>query len=158
MTLESIFGFWLLIESRYSKSARCLSSWWLEMLFIQVCSIEINFEYCLLAWVDLIHRCFFDSRWSSSLNHVMVIFVLDLQPSFNSIGLNRYGILKLVLFQTLCRHSLAIDSGVNHRLTLFYHRNSDRLIYLVPILNITVFLMKTKSCWEMVNLNQDNVE
>ena len=144
MTLESIFWFWLLIEFRYSKSSRCLSTRGLEMLFIQVCSIEINFEYCLLAWVDLIHRCFFDSRWSSSLNYVMVIFVLDLQPSFYSTRFNRYGILILVLFQTLCRHSLAIDSGSNHRLTLFHHRNPDRLTYNVPILCITVFLNENK--------------
>ena len=58
VTLASISEYWILIVFRYSKSSKCRATW-----FIRESSIEINFEYCV-DWFDLIHRCFFHSRWS----------------------------------------------------------------------------------------------
>ena len=85
VTLASISEYWILIVFRYSKSSKCRSIWWLAWSFIRVYWIEINFEYCLLdlIWFDLIHRCFFDSRWSCQRHSV--IQTLDIQTSFHSI-------------------------------------------------------------------------
>ena len=47
--LESILKYWKLIWSRYSESSKCLST-----LFIQICSIEINIEYCLIDLISFI--------------------------------------------------------------------------------------------------------
>ena len=49
VTLESISDYWILIVFRYFKSSRCQAT-----LFIQVCSIKINFEYCLLDLISFI--------------------------------------------------------------------------------------------------------
>ena len=55
--LESISEYWILIEFRYSKTAKGQSAW-----CIQARSIEINFEYGLLDGFVFTHRCFFHSR------------------------------------------------------------------------------------------------
>ena len=49
VTLESIIEYWILIVSRYSKSSKCQTT-----LFIQVCSIKISFEYCLIDLISFI--------------------------------------------------------------------------------------------------------
>ena len=47
--LESILKYWKLIWSRYSESSKCRST-----LFILVCSMEINIEYCLIDLISFI--------------------------------------------------------------------------------------------------------
>ena len=49
VTLESISEYWILMVFRYSKSSKCQTAW-----FIQVRSIEINFEYCLIDLISFI--------------------------------------------------------------------------------------------------------
>ena len=54
VTLESISDYCILIVFRYSKSSKCQSTWWLVGSSIPVCSIEINFEYCLIDLISFI--------------------------------------------------------------------------------------------------------
>ena len=49
VTLESISDYWILIVFRYSKTSKCQAT-----LFILSCSIEINFEYCLIDLISFI--------------------------------------------------------------------------------------------------------
>ena len=49
VTLESISKYWILIVFRYSKSSKCQAT-----LFILDCSMEINFEYCLIDLISFI--------------------------------------------------------------------------------------------------------
>ena len=125
VTLESISEYWILIVYRYSKSSKCQST-----QFIPMGSIEINFEYWLFDWFDFIHRCFFHSRWSCQIR--LVIPSLDLHIHsfipFHSTSFNDHWIFNaysVCLFQTPYHHSLVIDLGSNHRLTLFHHHNPN---------------------------------
>ena len=70
VTLESISEYWILMVFRYSKSSKCQSTWWL-FLSIRVCSIEINFEYCL---IDLIS--FIDVSPSSTKSIILICSVI----------------------------------------------------------------------------------
>ena len=76
----------------------------------------------LFDWFDFIHRCCFHSRWSCQ--NRSVIPSLDLHTSFHSTSLNEHWIFNaysVCLFQTPYHHSLVIDLGSNHWLTLFHH-------------------------------------
>ena len=49
VTLESTSEYWILMLFRYSKSSKSRS-----IIFIWECSIEINFEYCLIDLISFI--------------------------------------------------------------------------------------------------------
>ena len=95
----------------------------MSIWMIHSCGFDRNQFRVLIDWFDFIHRCSFHSRWSCT-NQAEVIPSLDLQTSLHSTSFNDHWIFNaysVCLFQTPHHHSLVIDLGSNHRLTLFHH-------------------------------------
>ena len=120
VTLESNSEYWILMVFRYSKSSKCQSAYWLSSSTPDS-SIEINFEYWLIDFISFIEvsSILADRFW-----FWLLIPSLDLHIPFHSTSFNDHWIINaylLCLFQTPYHHSLVIDLGSNHRLTLFHH-------------------------------------
>ena len=125
VTLESISEYWILMLYRYSKSSKCPIPYWLYSS-IPICSMEINFEYWLIDFISSIDVSSILADlvpWSNQwFKHW--IYTLHSIPLRSMIIV--YSMLTLyILFQTPNLHSLVIDLGSNHRLTLFHHHNPD---------------------------------
>lgn len=72
VALDSILQYRTLILCRYSKS----TNYWFAWVFSKY-RFKINFEYCLLDRLILIHRCVFYSRWFSQYWRIVVDGVND---------------------------------------------------------------------------------
>ena len=114
----------------------------------------------LFDWFDFIHRCSFHSRWSCSLKQ-SVIPSLDLH--IHSIPLRsmiiEYSMLTLfVCSKTPYHHSLVIDLGSNHRLTLFHHFITTQigLARMFQSFVWAMLRMKIRKLWESVDPNWYN--
>ena len=120
----------------------------------------------LFDWFDTIHRCCFHSRWSC-LTPQGEIPSLDLYTSFHSTPLHSMIIAYSMLTFSLClfvcskiphHHSLVIDLGSNHRLTLFHHLNTTQfgLASMFQSFVWSMLRMKIRNLWEMEEPNGDN--
>ena len=113
----------------------------------------------LFDWFDFIHRCSFHSRWSCQ--NRSVIPSLDLPISFHTTSFNDHWIFNaysVCLFQTPYHHSLVIDLGSNHRLTLFHHFITTQigLASMFQSFVWSMLRMKIRNLWEIENPNWTN--
>ena len=72
VTAKDTSEYWISIVFTYSKPSK-----WQAIWVIPLCTILINFEYCLLAWFDSIHRYVFHSHYSYPLIQAQVIPALN---------------------------------------------------------------------------------
>ena len=113
----------------------------------------------LFDWFGFIHRCFFHSRWSCP--NQAVIPSLDLHTSFHSTSFNdhwKFNAFSVCLFQTPYHHSLVIDLGSNHRLTLFHHFVTTQigLASMFQSFVWSMLRMQIRNLWEIEDPNWTN--
>ena len=153
---------------------------YLDCLIVHSGMFDGNQLRVLFDWFDIIHRCFFHSRWSLRNPKYLwflfwflfwfwfwfwlVIPALDLHIHsipFHSTSFNDYWIFNaysVCLFQTPYHHSLVIDLGSNHRLTLFHHFITTQigLVSMFQSFVWSMLRMKIRNLWEIEDPNWYN--
>ena len=153
--LESISEYWLLNVFRYSKSSKCQSTW-----FIPLCSIEINFKYCLL---NLIWFLDVPSILADLVDWINLYFQHGISTlhfiSYYSIGLSLFfqcffvSIFVPDPLSSFFVHWFSIQSSI---VSLPSYQIQIVVASMFRFFVVSLLRMKIWNCWEMKERNEQN--